>query len=294
MHQFATVITADHIDKTLVLLESLRTFNEAELHALVIDYNPRIMASVDFDHLYVHDLQELLGDRDHGVVARIIANKYANLRDELRWALKAPFIKSLRTEHPEICYVDCDLCFYADYQFLMDKLATSAILLTPHWREINPMTIDFRYNFKHGIYNAGFVGFGNGCEEMLDWWEEMCAIECTKSDRAFTYVDQRYLDLVPIYFNNVEIIQHFGCNVAAWNTSYLKREVVDGETLIQGEPIIFIHYSPITIDYVENGKDNALYDYYNHYRLALRQTRKKLVGLGLKDCTSKPVEDQIL
>lgn len=294
MNKFATVITADHVDKSLVLLESLRTFGEAELHALVIDYNPRLMANVDFPHFYPHDIQELLGDRDKGVVARIIANKYANFKDELRWALKAPFIKSLMEENHTICYVDCDLCFYSEYQFLIDKLDTASVILTPHWREINPMTIDFLYNFKHGIYNAGFIGFSEGCGGMLDWWAEMCAIECTKSDRSYTYVDQRYLDLVPIYFPGVEIVRHYGCNVAAWNASYLEREIVGGETLVRGEPIVFIHFSPITIDHIENGKDNGLYDYYNHYRLALRQTRKKLVSLGLKDCTSKPVEDQIV
>ena len=295
MNHFATIITTDHVDKALVLLDSLKTFGDATLHALIVDYKPRTATQLGtIEDFKAYDLQELLENVGEGVIARIIANKYANQIDELRWALKSPFISVLRKTNPTICYVDCDLCFYNDYQFLIDKLSTTSILLTPHWREINPITIDFLYNFKHGIYNAGFIGFGNNCEKMLEWWAEMCAIECTKSDRAFTYTDQRYLDLVPIYFENVEVLRHYGCNIAAWNSAYLQRERKNEQTEIRGMPIVFIHFSPITILNIENGRDNNLYDYYNHYRMALRQTRQKLIGLGLKDCTSKPIEDQIL
>ena len=294
MHHVATIVTTNHIDKALVLHESLNTFAPTTMHVLVVDYKPKTLDQLKiFPDFHVYDMEEVISEPDQ-CIARIIANKYARTIDELRWSLKPIFISYLRKEHPTICYVDCDLCFYGDYQFIIDKLQTASVILTPHWRQISPFNINFMFNFKHGIYNAGFVGFGAGCEKMLTWWAEMCAIECTRSDKAYTYVDQRYLDLVPIYFDNVEVLKHYGCNVAGWNADSLARERVNSTTLICGMPIVFIHYSEITVTLIECGKDTHLFDYYNYYRIALHKMRKKLASLGLKDCLSQTIDTQII
>jgi hypothetical protein len=292
MNHFATVITTDHIDKSLALLESLNTFGEATLHALVIDQLPPATKDIHnaFKNFHICSLESLISEPDQGL-GRIITSRYRNTADELRWALKPIFIMYLQKKFPTLCYLDCDLYFYDNYQFLIDKLQTQSVILTPHWRDISAFNHEYMYNFRHGIYNAGFVGLGPGSESMLTWWAEMCAIECTKSERAYTYVDQRYLDLVPIYFDNVEIIRHYGCNVAGWNTTFLKREREGSTTTVRGMPIVFIHFSAITMSFIQEGKDNYLYDYYNQYRLTLRQIRQQLLSLGLGECISNSISD---
>ena len=98
----------------------------------------------------------------------------------------------------------------------------------------------------------------------MEWWAERCCVECSASSET-TYVDQKYLDLIPLYFDDVGIIKHKGCNVAAWNSSYLQRTVVDNVVLVAGQPIIFIHYSPITIRYIEHGLDFNLTEHLSEY-----------------------------
>jgi hypothetical protein len=234
-----------------------------------------------------------------GLISRLILGKYMGLDDEIRWALKPPFIRYLTEQHLPICYCDCDLCFYSDYQFIIDKLRREqstrgkSIIITPHFREIRRIKNDeWRYNYKHGLYNAGFMGFGDGCQTMLDWWSEMCATECTKDETAWTYVDQKYLDVVPIYFYpDVEVLIHYGCNVAGWNTHYLIRSLdKDGKVKVADKEIVFIHYSPATITGIEGGHDHLLSDHFKSYEEAIQEVRKMLVSAHLRNCISGAVE----
>ena len=62
-----------------------------------------------------------------------------------------------------LLYLDNDLCFFGDFEFLFQELQEHSLLLTPHWRPIDPdaNAEQFFYNFRDGLYNAGFVGANN-------------------------------------------------------------------------------------------------------------------------------------
>jgi hypothetical protein len=147
------------------------------------------------------------------------------------------------------------------------------MMVSPHWRNIyHSTTHEWRFNFEHGLYNSGFFIITRKGKTILDWWTEMCNHECTASSH-YTYVDQRYLDIVPLYFPDVRIIQHKGCNVAAWNHQYLPRTISDETVLVAGQPIIFIHYSPVTITTIESGTDHHLTNHLQQYFNTLKETR---------------------
>jgi hypothetical protein len=97
--------------------------------------------------------------------------------------------------------------------------------------------------------------------------------------------------VVPLYFDDVGIIKHPGCNVAGWNLYYLKRGNTDGEVTINSEPVVFIHYSPVTIHKIEGGEDFMLQGHLKEYEKKLFDIRVDLTRRGLKFCISIPPEE---
>ena len=294
MNHFATIITTNHIDKTLTVLESLNQFDsDVTLHVLLVDYDQHTIDKLQTTNLITYDLNELI-NQPNELLGKIIVGKYAQNSDELRWALKPLFILYLINQYDTLCYIDCDLYFCGNYQFIFNKLKTVPIILTPHWRQIHAYGVDYHYNYKHGIYNAGFIGFNKEAIEALQWWAALCARECTKSEDACTYTDQRYLDLVPTYFEKTEILRHYGCNVAGWNTRYLNRRRQGEDILVNEMPIIFIHFSQVTINMITDGEDNCLIDYYRQYKSILSKIRKKLIIKNLSNCISRETSDYLV
>jgi hypothetical protein len=261
-----------------------------------------------FEGVKFHDTEELSADTQIGQWSRVIVSKYSYLspetlpghisaEDYLRWALKPILLhKILRAENIDhILFCDCDIHFYNDFGFILDEFESNRIILSPHWRPIRPsVDNDFKWNFLHGFYNAGFVGVRKDALDMLEWWGEMCAIECSAdvNDRG-TYVDQKYLDAVPLYFDGVHILRHKGCNVAAWNSRQLPREINEhGDVTIAGDPLIFVHYSGVTVNHITKGLDAKLHEVYFRYQEILKRKRLELVRRGMPECVSRRETDQ--
>lgn len=276
----ATIITPDHLDKAYTMLESMRQFQDCHLHILLVagltvGAKVNLPANKNVTFYYPNDLFE----GQSGRLNRLIFSKYSVIEetrpsniaplDYLRWALKPGFTHFLLKKFDKIIHCDCDLHFYNDFEEIIDYASDKSLVISPHWRTIHSMSSDeLRYNFIHGLYNAGFFIATQKAGEILEWWSERCCVECSATSGT-TYVDQKYLDLVPLYFENVGIIRHKGYNVAAWNANYLKRTIENGIVLVEGQPIIFIHYSPITIIWIENKTDPYLIKHLAEYKQAL-------------------------
>jgi hypothetical protein len=72
---------------------------------------------------------------------------------------------------------------------------------------------------------------------------------------------------MPVYFaDRVGIVNHKGCNVSNWNRVECKRTLVDGKTLInEAFPIVFIHFTQATINYIVSGEDLLLKPHLESY-----------------------------
>ena len=57
------------------------------------------------------------------------------------------------------------------------------------------------------------------------------------------WTDQKWFNLVPIYFNNVNICKRKGFNTASWNISRRTISRKNGQWLAGGERLIFFHFS---------------------------------------------------
>src|SRR5208282_3977814 len=85
--------------------------------------------------------------------------------------------------------------------------------------------------------------------KFLSWWEHRCLTLGYVDRQNGLFVDQKWIDFVPCYFNSVLVLKHPGCNMAYWNLHERTLEKV-GETWIvnNSEPLIFYHFSGGNVD----------------------------------------------
>lgn len=288
MNHLCTITTASHLYKVFALAESLQQGTPFVLHVLVVDSND----SFNFPGCVFYTLADFKNDPSAGE----IVPKYRTDKDRLRWSLKPVFMKHLLAikELGKIIYLDNDLFFYSDYNFLFDLLDKHSFLLTPHYYKYSPRRDQnwFEANYRVGLYNAGFTGANTAGISTLQWWADCCAYRCEKNSFRGLFDDQKYLDLVTVIDENAHIVRHKGCNVAGWNTEVCPRTMVDNRILIDGQyPVVFIHFNDTTIREIIDGSDSILY---NHYREYVETLKKFNAALQEKDLLfSQPFTDRI-
>ena len=269
METFCTVITAEHLPFAKVLHASLdKLVPGTALQVLVIDKNEHSSAS----NFIIHQPADIAGDP----VFKKTETLYAHSNpDHFRWALKPVFITYLLAKgFSKVIFVDPDIYFVADFSFLFDKLDRSAVLLTPHWANLNPTeNEDNLFSvLRGGLFNAGFVGSAKEGADAMNWWAGMCLYKMERRQELGIYDDQKYLDILPVQFDGVEILKHQGCNLASWNIDTCKRELIDGKLMIntQYEPV-FIHFAKDTIVNILNRNDALLKPYLDEYAGQLKK-----------------------
>ena len=272
---FCTIITRSHLAWALALADSLRVWDpDLPFVILVSDLpdgeEPDLGGLEDIEVVRVADLLHL-------PMGAAIAAKCADRKDHLRWSLKPVLMEYLHLHHAKVIYGDCDLYFYADPAFIWAELDRADMLLTPHWRS-SIATVD-RPNFDQlyvgGLYNAGFVASHRRGIPALRHWGGNCLEVCFKDFTKGQCDDQAHLNLLPVYFEGVQVLRHRGCNVANWNMVECARTAAaDGAVLINGTfPIVFIHFTRSMIDGIVDGTDGLLMPH-------LRILRDRLLEAG--------------
>jgi hypothetical protein len=271
-----TVITSDYLYKALALFDSMRTFRAIRMHVLIAEERRYLPSLSGF--CFPRDGKLEFFTLDDIYTPKALAHLKGD-KDRIRWTSKSIFMAYLleSKDRAPLIYLDSDIYFCSDFKFLFDELEDCAILLTPHWRPLDPGVNpdQFFCNFRDGLYNAGFIGATCQGLDALRWWHRACTYRCDFDFERGFYVDQRYLDAFPVYFQGVRVLRHLGCNIAQWNADYLERTQVDGEVRIHGTwPIVFIHFSGSTIDHIKNGNDPMLKPYFEGYTAAIQKARR--------------------
>ncbi len=209
-----------------------------------------------------------------GPLAERIRSKYNN--DELRWACKPLMLLWLLNKgYEKVIYVDNDIYFYSSPDFIFDLLEEHAVLLTPHYYKTD--TKEEQYwlegNFRLGMCNAGFVGVNDKGRNAAEWWAECCAYNVRKSSWRGLFDDQKYLDMLPVLFEDVHILKHLGCNVAFWNFWQRSASVnSNGELILNEEfPLVFVHYTKGTMRTLLKEKGHLLHPLFKAYEKTLKQ-----------------------
>jgi hypothetical protein len=241
----ATIVSANYLAYARTLEESVRTHQpDAAFRVLIVDRpTDEVKAAVarsGLQAVYAEDLG--IRDFEH------VAFKYELV--ELNTALKPTFLKKLFAEgFDKVAYLDPDIRVFSTLAPVFDALDSANIVLTPHAMApamdgLRPSDIDF---LRNGTFNLGFVALRNTPESirMLDWWEERC-LTYGFNDLGFgTFVDQKWIDLVPCYFEGTHVLKHAGCNVAYWNLHEREVSGTDGNYRVGEVPLCFFHFSGV-------------------------------------------------
>lgn len=273
MNTFCTIITANYFPHALALYKSLKKFDrEISLYVLVADREPlteeHTEAGMKILRAYALEQYPLVEE---------LYNKYAHIRmDFFRWSLKSVLMSYLLEKGFEkVLFVDCDIFFFNDYHFLFDALDQSDVILTPHWYNSNPVTNEsgFIQLLNSGFFNAGFIGSNKKGLAALRWWANVCHYRMDESMESGMYVDQRYLDLLPLLFENVKILSHKGCNLGAGNYEECKRILVGNTLLVDGRyPVVFVHFYKSLIEQILKGYDPLLVPHFNEYKAVFEES----------------------
>lgn len=197
----STIITSNYLNYAMTLYESCMENLDRDFLFNIYIVN-KIKEKPDLGpNVNIYTIQDI---NKHSSLSREIHKKYEGDRAfELRWALK-PSILEHSLKYSEICiFCDPDIGFCNNPGEHIDKFINSGrdIFLTPHAWEKSMHNI--RAQRAGGIYNAGFmmVKGTDGGREFLKFWSQCCYEDCRISNSDFLFVDQKHLDLMPVYFN---------------------------------------------------------------------------------------------
>lgn len=246
VHVF-TSAALNYIPKVRILFSSIRRHHpDWKLHLLLADQLPD-----DFD-LKSEPFDEITSVADLGIDAWK-GWAFCHTITELATAIKPWMLAQLLDKcavKDKVLYLDPDTVIFSPLTDILEALDDASIVLTPH--QTSPESslaaiIDNEIcSLKHGIYNLGFIGVSNTPigKAFARWWAERTYYFCRDDIPNGLFTDQRWIDLVPAFFEDVAIMRSTRHNVATWNitTRHLsKRE--DGEFLVDGEPLGFYHFT---------------------------------------------------
>lgn len=154
------------------------------------------------------------------------------------------FLKEKKAEL--LVYLDADILVYGGFEYLKNVQNQYHIFLTPHILKHEKSNLMQKIILPSGIYNAGFFALTNHAQSFLflEWWKEKLKKYCYNNTKSGEFVDQIWLNYVPIFFENTHIIQNEGYNVAYWNIEERKISV-ENDVLKVNEKfeLVFFHFS---------------------------------------------------
>ncbi|MFM5396192.1 glycosyltransferase [Aeromonas veronii] len=245
VHVF-TSAAFNYIPKVRMLFKSIREFHpEWTIHlALADEKRPDIdLSNEPFDDIVsISDLN--IPDWNGWAYCHSIV--------ELATAIK-PFMLTRLLQLPgckKVIYLDPDTVVFSRLDDILNALDSANIVLTPHQttpeKNLSAVMDNEICSLKHGVYNLGFfaVSATDVGLTFAKWWAERVYHFCRADIPNGLFTDQRWIDLVPAFFNGVAIMRSSRHNVATWNLTTRDFTVnSDGKYFVDGEPLGFYHFT---------------------------------------------------
>jgi hypothetical protein len=229
---FCTVITKPYLAHARTLHQSIRAIHpDAEFYALLADradgyFNP---AAEPFPIVPL----EAIG---YGDVVHRMSTYYAPV--EFCCALKPLLLEWVwkNTSAAQWFYMDADTFVVGDMSDAFAALSGASVLVNPQLIRSAPPALFRGTEFSGlecGLYNGGFVGVRRTqqANDFIKWWRSRLVRYCFK-DVPGLFLDQLWLNHVPLFFPETVIYKHPGANLAHWNLH--ERD---------GRDLMFVHFS---------------------------------------------------
>ena len=235
-----TTITRSYIGRARVLARSLaRAHPGQRLAVLIVDAAPEDDQE-EFDVYRPGDLALSLSAEEFARMSVMYESK------ELSTSLKPWFLTRLLAEPADcVLFIDPDCEIFAPLDHLAELTIQSGISLTPHSN--TPLPLDGKTPTeknieRSGIYNTGYLGVSPSATPFLDWFAERLSRDCLDAPERGLFLDQRWINFVPVYFDHV-LIRDTTCNVAYWNLHERSFTRSGQQFLVDGQPLTFFHFS---------------------------------------------------
>jgi len=224
---FCTIATPGFLPMAAVLIDSIRAHygDTCDIHLLTVSWD-RVAFSYDgVEAVHVTDLPN--------PYRWDMAMRYDLV--ERASAYKPFFVRHVNADrrYDTVYYIDVDTQLFGRLDEACDLMrATGAsILLSPHSLVPRNLgrTVDDRTIMRVGTFNSGLVAVDSSDEasSFLDWWAELNRTECIV-EQAYYSRDQKWLSLVPSYFERAQVLRHPGYNVAHFNIDERGDVLTDG------------------------------------------------------------------
>src|ERR1041385_7880133 len=147
-----------------------------------------------------------------------------------------------------LLYLDPDILVTGSLEHLFAKLRTHDMVLTPHLDEDYPddgLLPDDGYILRAGVFNLGFIGINSSANasNFLAWWKPKLSKHCVVDIANGYFVDQKFMDLAPLFFQNVLIERDAGYSTAYWNAHTRHLSHSHGSWKCNDGPLYFFHFS---------------------------------------------------
>ncbi len=146
-------------------------------------------------------------------------------------------------------FIDSDILVCSSLEVILRQLDTTSILICPHCTTPVEMKFVIHHEItllQMGLYNAGFLGLRrtNETRKFISWFKDRLQLYGFNKVTRGQYVDQLWLNFIPLFFKDVSLLLHPGANLAYWNL-YEKtlEEDKHGNITVNGEPLLFFHFS---------------------------------------------------
>lgn len=278
---YFTSVTANYISKARILAKTLKQYNHDATFILAL--SDSLPSGFDIGKEPFDEV--LLTDRFTSI-PNINTFFFSHNVTEICTAVKPLTALEImdRYNAEKVCYLDPDIAVFSqlvEIEYLLDQYS---MIFTPHATEPEEKENYIIGNeilfLKRGTNNLGFFAVKNDEEgrKFLRWWNERLMKFCLDDDITLEkllneqnllglFTDQKWIDLVPSFFDNYYILKHPGYNVSTWNLSHRKLTRQDNQYLVNGEPLRFFHFSG-----VDSGAHShvleQLYYYYPHVKEA--------------------------
>ena len=143
-------------------------------------------------------------------------------------------------------------------------------------------------SLEYGAFNLGFVAITNDDEgrRFSQWWDDRLRDWCHDRLDIGLFVDQKWCNLAPCFFDRVRILRDPGYNVASWNLSQrVMRFDEAGQAQINGYPFRFYHFTKLgavgdmmTQRYAKNNTE--VYELWWWYRQEVIASTSELIPKG--------------
>jgi hypothetical protein len=264
-----TICSINYLAQARTLGDSLKATNPEVLFFIGLvdklegvtfdEVHKPIYPMIEIDKIGISDLEEIAARYDI---------------TELNTAVKPFCFTYFFKTYPEaknVIYFDPDIIVYQPLTELIQNLQKHQAVLTPHINTPieDTLTPNELHHLNTGINNLGFVAFRRSPENtaFISWWEEKLRYECLIDLCNGLFVDQNWMNFLPVFVTNVYIERSPGYNAAYWNLHERVFSQRDGIHYVnEDKPLIFFHYSGY-----DPAKPGILSKYQDRFELSERK-----------------------